>query len=240
MAGGALLPAAPQPREVDRSCCSRVASPLGFVLLGVGSGSTGISDVLQNAFNFGERQRHVDLEAAEEGREAPEQRAGAGATSRPRYEQKQRTQDAVDRARALHGAAPEGPERARRSSRRSTRRSPTIYATDYSNAQTQATAQRLARRRRSQPPSTTPFGKAFADPNGAAGPDRGRRRSRCVDRAEHAPTRTTRRRSRSAEYDLPEARRAHAERRDDPDPARPGGAGSRRHARPRSPRTRSS
>ena len=28
---------------------------LGFVLLGVGSGSTGISDVLQNAFHFGSR-----------------------------------------------------------------------------------------------------------------------------------------------------------------------------------------
>ena len=30
-----------------------VAFILGFVLLGVGSGSTGVSDVLQNAFNFG-------------------------------------------------------------------------------------------------------------------------------------------------------------------------------------------
>src|SRR5205807_8138263 len=30
-----------------------VAFMLGFVLLGVGSGSTGISDVLQNAFHFG-------------------------------------------------------------------------------------------------------------------------------------------------------------------------------------------
>ena len=53
VAGRALLLAPAGACQMGVRRCSPLAFGLGFVIFGVGSGSTGISDALQNAFNFG-------------------------------------------------------------------------------------------------------------------------------------------------------------------------------------------
>ena len=68
---------------------------LGFVFFGVGSGSTGISDALQNAFHFG-GTGGTSLSKAEKKTQKHPQDAQAWRDLATAYEQKQRTQDAVN------------------------------------------------------------------------------------------------------------------------------------------------
>ena len=85
VAGGAVLPAAPQPREVGLRRCSRSRSSLGFVLLGVGSGSTGIGDALPERLQLRHASGGASISSLQKkvGQE-PEATPRRGASSRPR------------------------------------------------------------------------------------------------------------------------------------------------------------
>jgi Flp pilus assembly protein TadD len=144
-----------------------VAFMLGFVLLGVGSGSTGISDVLQNAFNFGSSggtsvsklQKKVDQNPSN----AADWRDLATA-----LEQKQRTQEAVNALERYVALRPKDQTALQELAGQYGTLANT-YATDYSNAQADA-AQHASPAATFAPPSTTPFGKAFADPTALQDP----------------------------------------------------------------------
>lgn len=138
---------------------------LTFVLLGVGSGSTGIGDALQNAFNFG--SSGTSISKLEKKTQKHPQSANAWRDLATAYEQKQRTQDAItalERYTALRpkdsGALDE------LASQYSTLAQ--TYATDYQTAQSEAQAAQPSTA--FAPPSSTTFGKIFADPAGLQDP----------------------------------------------------------------------
>ena len=144
-----------------------VAFVLGFVLLGVGSGSTGISDVLGNMFSssssggtsISKLQKKVDQNPTN----AKDWRDLATA-----FEQKQRTQDAVNALERYTALRPKDQNAlSELASQYSTLA--TNYATDYSNAQAEA-SQFAAPGAVFAPASTTPLGKAFADPTALQDP----------------------------------------------------------------------
>jgi tetratricopeptide (TPR) repeat protein len=144
-----------------------VAFVLGFVLLGVGSGSTGISDVLGNMFSsssgggtsISKLQKKVDKSPTN---------AAAWRDLATAFEQKQRTQDAVNALERYTALKPRDQNAlAELASEYGTLA--TTYATDYSIAQAEA-SQFAAPGSVFAPPSTTPFGKAFADPTALQDP----------------------------------------------------------------------
>jgi cytochrome c-type biogenesis protein CcmH/NrfG len=144
-----------------------VAFVLGFVLLGVGSGSTGISDVLGNMFNVGsgggtsisKLQKKVDKTPGS---------AKAWRDLATALEQKQRTQEAVN-ALVRYTALRPKDQNALGELASQYGTLATNYATDYTNAQAQA-SQYAAPGAVFAPASTTPFGKAFADPTALQDP----------------------------------------------------------------------
>jgi tetratricopeptide (TPR) repeat protein len=144
-----------------------VAFVLGFVLLGVGSGSTGISDVLGNMFSSGSSSGTSVSKLQAKVDKAP-QDAKAWRDLATALEQKQRTQEAVNALERYTALRPKDQNAlAELATQYGTLA--TSYATDYSNAQAEAS--------RAQSPSavfapasTTPFGKAFADPAGLKDP----------------------------------------------------------------------
>jgi tetratricopeptide (TPR) repeat protein len=71
-----------------------VAFGLGFVIFGVGSGSTGISDALQNAFNFG--SSGTSISSLEKKVVKHPEDPAAWRSLATAYETKQRTQDAIN------------------------------------------------------------------------------------------------------------------------------------------------
>lgn len=131
---------------------------LGFVFFGVGSGSTGISDALQNAFNFGGSGgtsiSKLESKVAKQPKSAQAWRDLATA-----YEQKQRTQDAVNALERYTALRPKDQGAlAELAAQYGTLA--TNYANDYTNAQAQA-AVVASPSSAFAPPSTTPLGKAF-------------------------------------------------------------------------------
>lgn len=139
---------------------------LGFVLLGVGSGSTGIGDALQNAFNFGGSGgtsiSSLQKKVAKNPNSAADWRALATA-----YEQKQRTTDAVTALEHLTALHPKDTNAlAELASQYSALA--TTYSSDYTAAQT--AAQAAAPGAAFLPPATTPLGRAFQDPNALGDP----------------------------------------------------------------------
>jgi tetratricopeptide (TPR) repeat protein len=144
-----------------------VSFVLGFVLLGVGSGSTGISDVLGNMFSSGSGggtsisnlQQKVDKTPGS---------AKAWRDLATALEQKQRTQEAVNALERYTALRPKDQNAlGELASQYGTLA--TNYATDYSSAQSQA-SQYAAPGAVFAPASTTPFGKAFADPTALQDP----------------------------------------------------------------------
>jgi cytochrome c-type biogenesis protein CcmH/NrfG len=134
---------------------------LSFTFLGVGSGSTGISDALQNAFNFGSKggtsisklQSNVDKHPTE---------AAAWRDLATALEQKQRTQEAVNALERYTALRPKDQGAlAELASQYGTLA--TTYAADYTAAQQSAAEQQSPSAAFSASP-TSPFGKAFADP----------------------------------------------------------------------------
>jgi tetratricopeptide (TPR) repeat protein len=139
---------------------------LGFVLLGVGSGSTGIGDALQNAFNFGSNGGSSISSLQHKVAKSPND-AKAWRDLATAYEQKQRTADAVtalERLTQLHpkdtGTLAELASEYQSLS--------TTYGNEYSAAQT--AAQAAAPSTAFAPPASSPFGKLDNDPNGLKDP----------------------------------------------------------------------
>jgi predicted Zn-dependent protease len=138
---------------------------LTFVLLGVGSGSTGIGDALQNAFNFG--SGGTSIGKLEKKVEKHPKDANAWHDLATAYEQKQRPQDAVNalvRYTALRPKDASGlDELASQYSSLAQK-----YATDYQTAQ--ADAQGASPSAAFAPSATSTFGKIFNDPAGLQDP----------------------------------------------------------------------
>jgi tetratricopeptide (TPR) repeat protein len=140
---------------------------VGFVIFGVGSGSTGVSDALQNAFNFGggggtsisKLQGKVNKNPAD---------AQAWRDLATAYETKHDQQNAVDALERYVGLRPRDQD-ALLDLAGQYQLLAQKYADDYNNAQTEsallqtpATAFPL--------PTTTGLGKAFNDPKGLQDP----------------------------------------------------------------------
>jgi tetratricopeptide (TPR) repeat protein len=140
---------------------------LGFVFFGVGSGSTGISDALQNAFSFGS-SGGTSVGKAEKKTQKHPQDAQAWRDLATAYEQKQRPQDAVDALERYTALRPKDQgglaELAAQYGQLATR-----YSNDYAAAQAEASSQQLPGAAFA-PPASTPFGKAFSDPKALQDP----------------------------------------------------------------------
>jgi tetratricopeptide (TPR) repeat protein len=145
-----------------------VAFVLGFVLLGVGSGSTGAADVLGNMFNFGSSGGGASISKLQKKVDASPKDAKAWRDLATALEQKQRTQDAVNALERYTVLRPKDQNAlAELASQYGTLA--TNYATDYSNAQAEG-QQFSSPGAVFAPASTTPFGKAFADPTALQDP----------------------------------------------------------------------
>ena len=144
-----------------------VAFVLGFVLLGVGSGSTGISDVLGNMFSSGSSGGTSISKLQKKVDQAP-QNAKAWRDLATALEQKQKTQEAVNALERYTALRPKDQNAlAELASQYGTLAQ--NYAADYTSAQAEA-SQYAAPGAVFSPASTTPFGKAFADPTALKDP----------------------------------------------------------------------
>ena len=140
---------------------------LGFVLLGVGSGSTGISDVLGNMFSSSSSGGSSISKLQKKADQSP-QKPQVWRDLATALEQKQRTQDAVNALERYTALRPKDQNAlAELASQYGTLAQ--NYATDYQNAQAEA-SQYASPGAVFAPPSTTPFGKAFADPKALQDP----------------------------------------------------------------------
>jgi Flp pilus assembly protein TadD len=143
-----------------------VAFVLGFVLLGVGSGSSGLTDAFQSAFNFGSSGGtsigSLQKKTAKHPRDAQAWRDLATA-----YEQKQRTQEAVNALQRYTALRPKDDSGLAELASQYTTLSQK-YAGDYQSAQTEAAT--AAPSTTFAPPPTSPLGKAYADPNSLQDP----------------------------------------------------------------------
>ena len=140
---------------------------LGFVLLGVGSGSTGISDVLGSAFQVGSGGG-TSISSLQKKVDKNPKNAKAWRDLATALEQKQRTQDAINALVRYSALRPKDPNAlAELASQYRTLASNS--AQDYQNAQAEA-AQHASPGAVFAPAPTTPFGKAFADPTALKDP----------------------------------------------------------------------
>jgi cytochrome c-type biogenesis protein CcmH/NrfG len=141
---------------------------LGFVFFGVGSGSTGISDALQNAFSFGHSSGGTSISKLQKKVAKSPQDAAAWRDLATALEQKQKTKDAVDALERYTALRPSDQgalaELAAQYSNLAT-----TYSNDYAAAQAEAVSASTPGDVFA-PPASTPFGKAFADPNALKDP----------------------------------------------------------------------
>jgi Flp pilus assembly protein TadD len=145
-----------------------VAFVLGFVLLGVGSGSTGAADVLGGMFNFGSSGGGTSVSKLQTKVDKNPKDATAWRDLATALEQKQRTQDAVNALERYTVLRPKDQNAlAELASQYGTLAN--TYAADYTAAQNEA-SQFASPASVFAPPSTTPFGKAFADPTALQDP----------------------------------------------------------------------
>ena len=143
-----------------------VAFVLGFVLLGVGSGSTGVSDALQNLFSRssgGTSISKLQRKTTQHPSDPAAWRALATA-----LEQKQRTKDAIAALERYSQLRPKDQGALAELASEYSSLAQT-YAQDYSSAQ-QAAAQQSTPGAAFAPASTTPLGKAFSDPTALKDP----------------------------------------------------------------------
>jgi tetratricopeptide (TPR) repeat protein len=138
-----------------------VAFVLGFVLLGVGSGSTGVSDVLQNMFNFGSGGGTSVSSLQKKTANNPND-ANAWRDLATALEQKTRTQEAINALQRYSALRPKDQSALEELAGQYSSLA-NNYATDYTNAQAAASTQ-APPDATFAPPSTSPFGKAFSDP----------------------------------------------------------------------------
>jgi tetratricopeptide (TPR) repeat protein len=144
-----------------------VAFVLGFVLLGVGSGSGGAQDVLGNMFNFGSGSG-TSVSALEKKVAKEPTNAQAWRDLATALEQKQRTKDAINALERYTALRPKDQNSlGELASQYGTLAN--SYATDYQNAQAEA-QQYASPASVFAPEASTPFGKAFADPTALKDP----------------------------------------------------------------------
>ena len=144
---------------------------LGFVFLGIGSGSNGITDALQNAFNFGKSSGGTSISSLEHKTQKHPHDAQAWRDLATAYETKQRTNDAIIALSQYIGLRSKD-QTPWRSSPPSTASRRNQYAQDYQAQPRRPLAPHTAFAA-FPPPASSPFGKALQDPNGAPGPDLG-------------------------------------------------------------------
>ncbi len=144
-----------------------VVFALGFVFFGVGSGSTGISDALQNAFNFGNKGG-TSISSLQSKADKHPNDPTAWRDLATALEQKHRAQDAVTALERYTALRPKDQGAlAELASQYGT------LATNYSNDYA-AAAQQMAEQESPAsafgPASTTPLGKALASPTALKDP----------------------------------------------------------------------
>lgn len=143
-----------------------VAFVLGFVLLGVGSGSNGLTQAFQSAFNFGSGGgtsiSSLKKKVAKHPESAADWRALATA-----YEAKHETQNAITALQRYTSLAPKDSSGlSELASEYSSQAS--VEATNYQNAQ--VAAETASPEVAFALPATSTFGKIFSDPKGLQDP----------------------------------------------------------------------
>jgi cytochrome c-type biogenesis protein CcmH/NrfG len=139
---------------------------IGFVLLGVGSGSNGLSDAFQSAFNFGS-SGGTSIGKLEDKVAKHPQDAAAWRDLATAYEQKHQTQDAVNALERYTALRPKDADGYSELASQYTTLARDA-ATDYQNAQNDATL--ASPTTAFAPASTTVFGKIFNDPKALQDP----------------------------------------------------------------------
>jgi tetratricopeptide (TPR) repeat protein len=143
-----------------------VVFAVSFVFFGVGSGSTGITDALQNAFHFGGGGTSVSKLQSKADKNPTNALAWRNLATA--LEQKQRTQEAVNALERYTALKPkDGGALAELASQYGTLAQG--YSNDYTAAQNQALASSTPASAFA-PASTTALGKAFQDPNALKDP----------------------------------------------------------------------
>jgi tetratricopeptide (TPR) repeat protein len=144
-----------------------VVFALSFVVFGVGSGSTGISSALQNAFSFGGGGGTSVSSLAKKVEKNPQNKDAWRALATA-YETKHDTGLAVAALVAYTKLAPKDQD-ALLDLAGQYQQLAQQYSTDYSNAQQQAVSGQLPSSVFA-PPASSPLGKAFADPGSLKDP----------------------------------------------------------------------
>jgi Flp pilus assembly protein TadD len=144
-----------------------VVFALSFVVFGVGSGSTGISSALQNAFNFGGGGGSSVSSLAKKVEKNPQNKDAWRALATA-YETKHDTGLAIAALVAYTKLAPKDQD-ALLDLAGQYQQIAQQYSTDYTNAQTEAVSGQLPSSVFA-PASNSALGKAFADPNALKDP----------------------------------------------------------------------
>ena len=134
-----------------------LAFGVGFVIFGVGSGSTGISDALQNAFNFGSSGTSIGSLQKQVAKH-PEN-ATAWRNLATAYETKRRTQDAINALERFTALKPKDADALGELASEYAALVKSSYS-DYQTALALNAATNPAGQ--FQPAASSPFGKAFA------------------------------------------------------------------------------
>jgi cytochrome c-type biogenesis protein CcmH/NrfG len=143
-----------------------LAFALGFVFFGVGSGSTGISDVLQNFFNRNSSSGTSIGSLEKKTREHPKD-PKVWRDLATRYEQDQRTSDAIRALERYTGLRAKDADALQELAGLYSQQA-TTFRDEASAAQAQS--QVLSPASVFQPASTSPIGRAFADPTALQDP----------------------------------------------------------------------
>lgn len=141
---------------------------LGFVFLGIGSGANGITDALQNAFNFGKAAGGPSISSLERKTQRNPLDAKAWRDLATAYETKQRTNDAIVALAQYTGLRPKDGDALAELANEYNQQAST-YATDYQNS-LQAGSVLTPLFAAFPPPSTSPFSKALSDPKALEDP----------------------------------------------------------------------
>ena len=141
---------------------------LGFVFLGIGSGSNGITDALQNAFNFGKSSGGASISSLEKKTQKNPLDAKAWRDLATAYETKHRTNDAIVALAQYTGLRPKDGDALAELATQYNQQAST-YATDYQNS-LQAAAVLTPPFAAFPPAASSPFGKALSDPKALQDP----------------------------------------------------------------------
>jgi Flp pilus assembly protein TadD len=141
---------------------------LGFVFLGIGSGANGVTDALQNAFNFGKGSGGPSISNLERKTQKHPLDATAWRDLATAYETKQRTSDAIVALSQYTGLRPRDADALAELASQYNQQAST-YATEYQNS-VQSSSVLMPPLAAFPPASTSPFGKALDDPNALQDP----------------------------------------------------------------------